>query len=117
MAELPVKNGSNWLRGHSMVYNGLELLAPRRYECISLIDLSYEALNIEFGQGTTKIFEVKVKKICRLVPIRRQQIFLPPILTFDIFAAPQSKSMFSISFKRSHIYLFGAKSPRPWYDF
>ena len=52
------------------MYHGLGPLAPNRYE----LDLSNEVLNTHFGQGTTKISEVKVgdqKKICQfsLTPI------------------------------------------------
>ena len=37
--------------------HGLCFLAPNRYK----IDLSKEVLNIHFGKGATKIFEVKVE--------------------------------------------------------
>ena len=38
------------------LFHGLGLLAPNKYE----IDLSNEALNIDFGQEATKISKVKV---------------------------------------------------------
>ena len=40
-----------------MSFNSLGLWSPNRYE----IDLSYEVLNIDFGQGAAKISEVKVR--------------------------------------------------------
>ena len=38
------------------LFHGLELLAPQKYE----IDLSYEVLNFNFGQGAAKVLKVKV---------------------------------------------------------
>ena len=45
------------------------------------------------------------------------RIIRPPTLNSDVFAAPRQKSMFSTSFERSIIYLFGDISPRLWHDF
>ena len=49
--------------------------------------------------------------------LNRQIFYQPPTLTFDIFAASWPTRMHSTSFERSDSYLFGAWSPRLWYDF
>ena len=46
--------------------NGLGLLGPNRY----VIYLSNEVLNIDFGQGATKISEVKVGRRKKYLPTR-----------------------------------------------
>ena len=65
-----------------------------RYE----IDLLNEVINIDFGQGTTKILEVKVGGRKKYLPTQQphapgdarisRYFHQPPNLTFDIFAAP-----------------------------
>ena len=64
------------------------------------VDLSNEALNVDFGQRTAKISEVKVggqKKYPPICPVRihaprvsrvGRYFFRTPTLTSDIFAAP-----------------------------
>ena len=50
------------------MFHGLELLASKNYE----IDLSNEVLNIDFGQGATKIsgeVEKKIADSARFKPI------------------------------------------------
>ena len=46
-------------------FKSLGLCSPDRYE----VDLSYEVLNIEFGQGAAKISEVKVGGRKKYLPI------------------------------------------------
>ena len=74
----------------------LELWSPNTYE----MDLSNEKLNIDFGQETAKIKEVKVggqKKYLPISPVRThvpgdsrvgRYFFRTPDLTSGIFAAP-----------------------------
>ena len=50
-----------------------ELWSPDRYE----IDLSYEVLNIDFGQGAAKISEVKVGVRKKYMPVSLVQIYAP----------------------------------------
>ena len=100
-------------------------LVPNRYE----IDLSYEVLNIDFGQGASKIPEVKVGVRKKYLPTRLtpgtwvrtgpfgRYFFRTPTLTSGIFAAPRPKSMFSTSFERSISYLFGGQSSKLLNDF
>ena len=64
------------------------------------MDLSYEVLNVDFGQGAAKISEVKVEGRKKYLPSGRvrtyapavghvgRYFFRPPTLTSDIFAAP-----------------------------
>ena len=92
----------------------LGLWSPNRYE----IDLSNEVLNIDFSQEAAKI-SVKVgvkKRYLSISQVRTpmhgfgrvgRYFFRTPTLTSDIFAVPQSKSMFSTSFERSISYLYG----------
>ena len=49
--------------------------------------------------------------------LNRQIFYRPLTLTFDIFVASWPTRMHSTSFERSDSYLFGAWSPRLWYDF
>ena len=76
-----------------------------------------------------KIFEVKVggrKENCQLSQSltqcsqgqpNQQILYRPPTLTFDIFAASWPTRMHSTSFERYNSDLFGAWSPRLWYNF
>ena len=105
-----------WNRGilnqdyiHQKSFQSFGLWSPYRYE----IDLSNEVLNIDFDQEVAKIPEVKVGVCKKHLPISLVRTHVPrvsrigryffqtPTLTFGIFAAPWSKSMFSTSFERS----------------
>ena len=54
---------------------------PNRY----VINLSNEVLNLDFGQGTAKISEVKIGVLKKYLPTR--PTLGAPTLTSDIFAA------------------------------
>ena len=80
---------------HPQSFNSLGLQSPRRYE----IELSYEVLNIDFGQGAAKISDVKVggqKKFLPSGPVRTrfaragpsaEFFFKPPTLMAGSFAS------------------------------
>ena len=106
-------------------HHSLGRLAPNKYES----HLSNKLLYILVDQEAAKMFKVEVggqPENCRLSPTRTlcargwlncQIFYQPPTLTFYIFVAPWPRRMYSTLFKRSDSYLFGARSPRLWYDF